>query len=51
MHRSSPGEHPAGAMTEPERENALRIAILGAARITPMALISPAKDLPLRYPS
>jgi hypothetical protein len=38
-------------MTEPERENALRIAILGAARITPMALISPAKNLPLRYPS
>src|SRR6185437_4914554 len=44
MHRSSPGEHPAGAMTEPERENALRIGILGAARIAPMALINPAKE-------
>jgi len=38
-------------MTEPERENALRIGILGAARIAPMALINPAAGLPLRYPS
>lgn len=31
-------------MTEPPRENPLRIGILGAARIAPMALINPAKQ-------
>jgi len=31
-------------MTPPKRENPLRIGILGAARIAPMALINPAKE-------
>lgn len=31
-------------MTAPKRENPLRIGILGAARIAPMALINPAKE-------